>query len=276
MGPLNDGGCGWQPETRLYCHTDRQRRQPVTRHRLYPIAGLGHRRLFCGYHRRPRGGYCHHVMAFPLQGQSPPDAIQRCGNQIKESIIPDHLSGRTAGHCLCLSDAVALQCQQHRAGDVGTYGYLCFCRLHESPADLQPLPGWCLSHHPVVGCHSGGQGRQRGIPPCTAQVFLVYHRGHDSHLRRGMGRSECHLTSLRSQRPCHSCREQPCPAHLLTKLHSLLLHLCYHDCLQALRPSSHGPVHLLRPVADGHPRALAGVQVCARSLVVQLLDRIHH
>ena len=38
--------------------------------------------------------------------------------------------------------------------------------------------------------------------------------------------------------------------------------------MKTLCPSSHGPVYLLRLVADGYPCALAGVEVCTRTLVV--------
>ena len=38
--------------------------------------------------------------------------------------------------------------------------------------------------------------------------------------------------------------------------------------MKTLCPSSHGSVYLLRLVADGYPFALAGVEVCTRTLVV--------
>ena len=50
--------------------------------------------------------------------------------------LSDYLSGCAVGHSLCVSDIATLQCQQYCAGNVGAYGYFCFCRLHEPFADL--------------------------------------------------------------------------------------------------------------------------------------------
>ena len=104
----------------------------------------------------------------------------------------------------------------------------------------------------------------------------VHHRGHGCHLSLRMDRPSGHRRPLRCRQSCVHRRDRRRPAHLCAELHSVLLHLCVDDYLQAPRPALHGAFHLVRPVADGHPRAMADVEDGTRLSVVQLSHRLHH
>ena len=67
-----------------------------------------------------------------------------------------HLAGRTAGHCLHLSDSTDVCIQQDHIVIPGAYRNLCLCPLYEPAADIQPVPGRRLPNYPVAGLHPGG------------------------------------------------------------------------------------------------------------------------
>ena len=180
-----------------------------------------------GCRHRSRCWHRHDGHSFPFQGESSATCFwaPATGSRLY------HLSGRTAGHRLHLSDRTDVCIQQNHIVILGAYGYLCLCPLHEPAADIQPVPGWRLPHYPVAGLHPSGEGRQRGFYTGAAQVVQLHYRsdGHHLHLRMDMARE--HRDALWCQRERYDYRRMPCLAHLRCQSHPLLLHLHHHDCL---------------------------------------------